>query len=90
MEQQGAALDLPLITEATNEFYRQVYGNNDLGPIFKVSKSLRSHKQWAAPEFVGVPSQSRCSAHVSGRQHGRSQEACQLLYPAGKLSRCSG
>ncbi|WIA28814.1 hypothetical protein OEZ86_011343 [Tetradesmus obliquus] len=35
MEQQGASLDLPLITEATNEFYRQVYGNSDLAPIFK-------------------------------------------------------
>jgi hypothetical protein len=43
MESQQSALDLPLITEATNEFYRQVYANNDLGHIFKVSRSFGLH-----------------------------------------------
>jgi hypothetical protein len=43
MEQQQSALGLPLITEATNDFYRQVYANNDLGHIFKVSKGFGSH-----------------------------------------------
>lgn len=30
-----AGLDLPIITESTNEYYRNIYADPDLGPIFK-------------------------------------------------------
>ncbi|KAF6260957.1 hypothetical protein COO60DRAFT_1625539, partial [Scenedesmus sp. NREL 46B-D3] len=39
MEQQPTSLDVPLIIEATKEFYRQVYGNNDLCHFFKVGEA---------------------------------------------------
>lgn len=50
-------MDLPVITEATNEFYRNVYADAELGPIFKGKNMLvlRNHTSYMINEVRRGP-----------------------------------
>ncbi|WIA40747.1 hypothetical protein OEZ86_004430 [Tetradesmus obliquus] len=53
-------MDVPLVTEATSDFFRNVYADPELGPIFKASKSnmlvLRKHTSY----FIHQLAQFEC------------------------------
>jgi hypothetical protein len=45
---------LPLITEATSEYYRSIYADADLGPIFRVSGEVsRARTHACTPSTTG-------------------------------------